>query len=200
MENVTLDEIAKRAGVNKSTVSKALRHSSDINNDTAEKIRQIAADLGYNPAQRTTQVAGNSMLPVHLAFYQLSPDFTHKEDYTSRMTHLLHKEFSKHGIMLFESYPQQSGDFEKLLASGNVEALLLLGNFKLFDSSVILTFKRFIAAGKPVILLCNYLPSEEGTFFSIRADDFTAGWQATNYCIEKKIEKIAFVRGLAWQA
>ena len=45
---VTIEEIAKKLGVNKSTVSKALRGFGDINRETAEKIRKAAMELGYN--------------------------------------------------------------------------------------------------------------------------------------------------------
>lgn len=45
---ITIEEIAKKLGVNKSTVSKALRGFGDINRETAEKIRKAAAELGYN--------------------------------------------------------------------------------------------------------------------------------------------------------
>lgn len=44
---VTQEQIAKAAGVNKTTVSKALSGSNDINKDTAQRIRVIASSLGY---------------------------------------------------------------------------------------------------------------------------------------------------------
>lgn len=44
---ITVSDIAKKAGVNKSTVSKALNNSEDINPETAKKIRKIAAESGY---------------------------------------------------------------------------------------------------------------------------------------------------------
>ena len=44
---VTIEKIAETLGVNKSTVSKALRGVNDISKDTAEKIRKTAAELGY---------------------------------------------------------------------------------------------------------------------------------------------------------
>jgi DNA-binding LacI/PurR family transcriptional regulator len=49
---VTLTEIAKRAGVNPSTVSKALRGSDDINKETASQIISLAAELGYTKTRR----------------------------------------------------------------------------------------------------------------------------------------------------
>jgi LacI family transcriptional regulator len=44
---VTQHQIAQAAGVNKTTVSKALTGSSDINRETAQRIRDIAIELGY---------------------------------------------------------------------------------------------------------------------------------------------------------
>lgn len=44
---VTQDQIARAAGVNKTTVSKALMGSNDINKETAQRIRDIATELGY---------------------------------------------------------------------------------------------------------------------------------------------------------
>jgi DNA-binding LacI/PurR family transcriptional regulator len=49
---VTLTEIAKRAGVNTSTVSKALRGSDDINKETAAQIVSLANELGYTKKRR----------------------------------------------------------------------------------------------------------------------------------------------------
>lgn len=45
---ITIEKIAETLGVNKSTVSKALRGVNDINPATAEKIRKTAAELGYS--------------------------------------------------------------------------------------------------------------------------------------------------------
>jgi DNA-binding LacI/PurR family transcriptional regulator len=49
---VTLTEVAKRAGVSPSTVSKALRGSNDINKDTAAQIAALAAEMGYSLGEK----------------------------------------------------------------------------------------------------------------------------------------------------
>ncbi len=51
---VTISDIAKKANVNKSTVSKALNNSGDINFETAVKIRAVAKELGYEKRIRKT--------------------------------------------------------------------------------------------------------------------------------------------------
>ncbi len=44
----TLSDIAKALGISKSTVSKALRSSSDISPETCARVRKAALELGYN--------------------------------------------------------------------------------------------------------------------------------------------------------
>ncbi|MGB2869708.1 MAG: LacI family DNA-binding transcriptional regulator, partial [Bacteroidota bacterium] len=46
---VTLSDIAKKVGVSKVTVSKALRGHPDISLETAKAIRKVAQNLGYLP-------------------------------------------------------------------------------------------------------------------------------------------------------
>ncbi len=51
---ITISDIAKKANVNKSTVSKALNNSSDISYETACEIRAVAKALGYEKRARKT--------------------------------------------------------------------------------------------------------------------------------------------------
>lgn len=51
---ITLADIAEKAGVNKSTVSLALRGSPRVREATRQKIEQIAHELGYKPDPRLT--------------------------------------------------------------------------------------------------------------------------------------------------
>lgn len=60
----TLQKIADLTGVSKSTVSKALRNSSDINEQTAEHIRKTAYALGYNTERLHGHISGSQTIGV----------------------------------------------------------------------------------------------------------------------------------------
>ena len=46
---VTIKDVAEKAGVNPSTVSRALKDSSSISQKTKEKVKKAMSDLGYVP-------------------------------------------------------------------------------------------------------------------------------------------------------
>jgi LacI family transcriptional regulator len=53
---VTLADVARHAGVNASTASRALRQPGRVNPETAERIREVADRLGYVPPSERTHV------------------------------------------------------------------------------------------------------------------------------------------------
>jgi LacI family transcriptional regulator len=57
---ITLKDIALKAGVNVSTVSRALNKNSDISGTTRESILRIAAELGYRPNYAAQTLAGKA--------------------------------------------------------------------------------------------------------------------------------------------
>lgn len=60
---VTMDEIAKRVGVSKYAISKALSGKSGVSEQTRDKILQIANELGYFNQPRVTKKYGRSNKP-----------------------------------------------------------------------------------------------------------------------------------------
>ena len=49
MERVTIRDVAKKAGVSITTVSKALNDYTDVNPDTRKHIQEIARQMNYVP-------------------------------------------------------------------------------------------------------------------------------------------------------
>ena len=60
MGYVTLKDIADKAGVTVTTVSRALKDKSDIGVETKKKIKQIADKLGYIPDSHASRLRSNS--------------------------------------------------------------------------------------------------------------------------------------------
>src|SRR5512135_1489798 len=56
---VTIKDIARRAGVSHTTVSRALMGSSLISRETTEKIRRVASEMGYRPSAAARSLKTN---------------------------------------------------------------------------------------------------------------------------------------------
>jgi len=56
---ITIKDVARKAGVAHTTVSRALRGSPLISTETTERIRQIAAEMGYQPSAAARSLKTN---------------------------------------------------------------------------------------------------------------------------------------------
>ncbi|MGC4441228.1 LacI family DNA-binding transcriptional regulator, partial [Streptococcus suis] len=57
---VTIKDVAQRAGVNPSTVSRVLRDNRSISQKTKEKVRKAMDELGYVPNVAAQMLANGS--------------------------------------------------------------------------------------------------------------------------------------------
>ena len=57
---VTIRDVAQRAGVSKTTVSRVLNGRDELDERTAERVRAVIAELGYVPSARAVAFARGS--------------------------------------------------------------------------------------------------------------------------------------------
>jgi DNA-binding LacI/PurR family transcriptional regulator len=81
---VTMRDVAEKAGVNPSTVSRALREDSNVSKKRREEIQRIAEEMGYRPnpfvQAFTAHVRGYRRLPTHapIALLDTLPERQHQ--------------------------------------------------------------------------------------------------------------------------
>lgn len=89
----TLKDIAYKAGVNISTVSKALRDSTDINKETKHRIKEIAREMNYHiKADKNKDIEGLGLIGV------VCPEI--KSNYYSQIISAIEEETKKIGYSL----------------------------------------------------------------------------------------------------
>lgn len=103
---VTITEIAKRAGVAKSTVSNALTGKKYVSEDLKKKILDICEELNYYPNFYASRLAGNQTNIIAL-FLEESEKGVYHAFYTELIESCL-KYLSKHGYNLLISYNPES--------------------------------------------------------------------------------------------
>jgi DNA-binding LacI/PurR family transcriptional regulator len=72
---VTIKDIALKAGVAHTTVSRALHGNALISSETTDRIRQIAAEMGYRPSAAAQSLRTNRSLMLGVVVSSLDDPF-----------------------------------------------------------------------------------------------------------------------------
>jgi len=125
VNRVTLQDVARHAGVGPMTVSRALRDPGQVSAASLEKIRQAVGELGYVPNQAASSLASSQLHTVAVLY-----PFQHDRAST-RFVQALQQTLSKHPfqlIMACHEYHQygETPLVEKLLQN-RPSALVLFG-------------------------------------------------------------------------
>ncbi|MFD2670872.1 LacI family DNA-binding transcriptional regulator [Marinicrinis sediminis] len=187
---VTINDIAKAAGVSKSTVSKVMNDSPTISEATKRKVREIMKQMNYTPSSIATQLARQSSFNIGLVV-----DMSRQNDF-------LNHDF--YNIM---------GGLESVIASHHYELTICnIGNLETSDF-----FARYIY-NKRVdgIVLDNSILTQEmasellelsfpfvslgeldgrDDIFSVDLDNRTGGSMLTQHLIDQGYKRIAFLGG-----
>ncbi len=103
----TLKDVAKKAGVNISTASRALNGMGNISEVTKENIRRIAKELNYIPNANARILAGKSSHMIGIIVPETN------SDYFSKMINTLEISLQKHDYYLLISNTQYQPDNEQ---------------------------------------------------------------------------------------
>ena len=113
---VTITDIAKRAGVAKSTVSNALTGKKYVSEDLKNKILDICNEMNYSPNFYASRLSGNKTNIVSL-FLEDSDKGVYHSFYTELIESCL-KYLSKHGYHLLISYNSDAKMKNRFLQKG----------------------------------------------------------------------------------
>jgi DNA-binding LacI/PurR family transcriptional regulator len=190
--NVTIKDVAKRANVAPSTVSRVIADSPRISEKTKKKVREAMKELGYHPnfiarslANKSTQVIGLVMPSSADKVFQ-NPFFPEVIRGISKAAHE-----KKYALQMStgESEDEIYDGVIEMLQGRRVDGVILLYS-RIHDKITKYLQKNqfpFVVIGKP------YKKTEEITH--VDNDNYRAAKEATEHLIELGHERIAFVGG-----
>jgi DNA-binding LacI/PurR family transcriptional regulator len=184
---VTLKEIAKQAGVNISTVSRALSGEKDISEKTRENIQEIAKRLNYRPNVTARILAGKGSRMVGIIVPEIDSNYFAKLIYSLEI-HLKAKGFSlmiantqydiKAETAAIENFCNYNMDGIFLASSIHVENLEILHRVK--------TVRKI-----PIVLLEALIPHVDYSYVMI--DDTYGLSRAISYLLEKGYQRVGLL-------
>lgn len=188
---ITIKDVAKRAGVSPSTVSRVISNNKRISPSTTAKIRKIMEEMGYHPnimaknlVSNTTNTIGIILpRPAEEAFLNLFfPELIH--GMVSQTTH------AGYDLMM------TSGTNER----EEVEAITRLVKGRRVDGVVLLSSRKndrvisFLHADKfPFVVIGR--SEQYPDILSVDTDNIQAAYDVTKHLIQQGHKRIGFING-----
>jgi DNA-binding LacI/PurR family transcriptional regulator len=185
--NVTSIDVAKRAGVSQSTVSRVFSSGSpNVSSEVRERVLQASVELGYRPnaiarmmSTRQTNIVGILMATITSPFY---PYVLEKFLRELQM-------IGRQALVFTASENQSVDDLLPLALQYQVDALII--------TSATLSSEAAAAThsgGTPVILF-NRMVSDSNVC-SVCADNLAGGRMAADVLLDSQHERLAFIAGI----
>jgi DNA-binding LacI/PurR family transcriptional regulator len=188
----TIADIARLAGVSKSTVSRALSGSPLIGDETKERIRLIAKEHNFqinSPAQRLSMQQSNTIAFVTHAYHST---FTVADLFTLEILGGITEGLREHSydlLMVFVD-PCECSWAEKHFDTGKADGFILMTSTRKQTH-----IKALIEKGAPFIAWG--IPHPKYNYCTVCGDDYRGGKLATQHLIGLGRRRIAFLGGPA---
>lgn len=182
--SITIKDIAQKAGVSHSTVSRALHGNSLITEETRERIQETALELGYLPSTAARSLKTNRSQAMGVIVSNID------DPYFSEILQGIEEVAQGNNYSLFISASQHDPEREqtiiKVMRQQRVDGVIICSTT--FSSEQNQQFSKY---GIPIVVVNNQ--SAEDYRYSIYHDDVDGSRQLTRHLIELGHRKIAYL-------
>jgi DNA-binding LacI/PurR family transcriptional regulator len=181
---ITIKDIARKAGVAHTTVSRALRGSSLISAETSQRVRMIAAEMGYRPSAAARTLRTNRSHALGVIIRNVDDPFF------SEILQGIEEVAQASGYSLFMAASRKDHVQEQAIVQDMVERRV--DGIIICSTPVTIEQSRQLARfGVPIVMVNNQAAEEYR--FSIYHDDLDGSRQITRHLIELGHRKIAYL-------
>lgn len=183
---VTVQEIAERLKLSKSTVSKALNNASDVSENTRKMIIDEAVRMGYDVKNLKTQTKKRLGIFIENMDYQNVEQFAY-EIILGFKTEALQNNFDV-DVVPFTMNLKTKYRYDHLMLENRYSGGFLLG-FSFHDSFI----QQLNHTIYPTVLLDNYIDNEKVAW--VGTDSYEGIQKAVHYLIDQGHTRIALLNG-----
>ncbi|MEW9123210.1 MAG: LacI family DNA-binding transcriptional regulator [Thermotaleaceae bacterium] len=183
--NVTIKDVAKKAGVSISTVSRVINNSKPVSSEIRQKVLEVIEETGYspNPVARSLVMKKSQLIGV------IIPDISNF--FIGEILNGIEEIGKMYGydILLCNTYGdlEQELRYLKLLRAKQVEGIVLM-TWYMHDK-----LTEYLAEEEIPLVLINRNTSQLD-IPSVSIDNFKGAYEMTKYLIEAGHQSIGFIR------
>jgi LacI family transcriptional regulator len=191
MPNLTLEEVAKLAGVSSATVSRVINNYPHVRTNVRQRVLEVIEETGYQPNVAARSLASNRTNVIGLVIpNSVSNFFT--DPYFSRLTegisHTCNENDYVLSLFIFNSKEIERKLFPRVTRHGLVDGIIIQST-GLNEETISYVSKGdipFVAAGRP-------MNAPKASFVDV--DNVSGAYKATTHLIQLGRKRIATITG-----
>lgn len=188
--HTTLEDIARKLGVSRVTVSKALRGHPDISSETTKKVRKIATELGYTPNIMARSLSSRRSHMIGLVV----PKIVHH--FFSSVIEAVYDTAFNNNYETILTVSQENADRElkhlQTLVAMRVDGIIMSISQETQDLK---RFQWIKKTGIPLVFVDRKPSHMISGFSSVMTDDHQGAFQAAEHAIKIGYRKLGFIGG-----
>ncbi|GAG79670.1 unnamed protein product, partial [marine sediment metagenome] len=185
-DGVTIDDIAKRANVSKSTVSRVLNGSAVVNEQKRDAVHQAIIELDYKPNMFAQGLASGKSMTLGILTQNIGSPF-YDTIAQGAIEGLAGSGYTPIFVDGRWEHAREAASIETLI-SRKVDGLLIVGGD--VDASELQSYKKQL----PLIVAARDIEGLEGQCISVNNKQI--GYLATKHLLEQRHTRIAFIHGI----
>ncbi|HEV7351033.1 LacI family DNA-binding transcriptional regulator [Telluribacter sp.] len=186
--SVTIKEIARELNVSKSTVSRALRDSSEISEETKQRVLELARQLNYSPNPIALSLLNNRTHTLGIIVPDIANAF-----FSSAIAGVEDVAYSRgYHVMIYQSHESYERELidARHIATRRADGLIvsIASSSQRYDH-----FKELQEKDIPVVFFDRV--SDEVITHKVIVDDYKGAFEATEHLIKRGCRRIAHIAG-----
>ncbi|MFC7441561.1 LacI family DNA-binding transcriptional regulator [Laceyella putida] len=187
----TIKDVAKKAGVSITTVSRALNGYPDVNEETRKKIERVAAELGYSPNMAARSLVMKKTKTLGLLISGITRSGV-KDNLNYELLCGMNDRAGElnYDLVLFSTTPQKQmiKSYKTLCEERGVDGVIMMG-LRLDDPYL----QEIVTSPIPCVLID--IPLKGKNVGVVTSDNVNGAKKAINYLIGQGHRKIGMVNG-----
>jgi LacI family transcriptional regulator len=195
------NEIAKLAGVSRSTVSRVLNNYSNVPEETRVKVQKVIDEYGYTPNQSARALAGQANDIIELVIADIDESLvgssyrgTNSPYFLETIYSIINQAKLKNQMVLVNIITD-SKEYNKI--SSNFDTRMIRGGIFVGFPYHTTEINSLVEKGYNIVAVDNFTEKEAFSYSAkaVNSDNFTGGKIATQYLIDHGHTKIGFIEG-----
>ena len=195
--SLTLEDIARQAGVSRSTVSRVINDRPNVREDVRKRVLQVIEDTGYHPNAAARSLASQRswtiglILPHSVSFFFTDPYYSHL---TKGIAQACNQYDYTLALFLVASKQDEEGIFPRVSRRGLLDGVIIQSGHH-GDQGII---GRMLDARIPLVVAGRPFRSDNVSYIDI--DNVNAAYNAVGHLIRLGHQRIATITGPASSA